>query len=170
MGCTPWTCKPCACPASRPKKEPSVSNRDTISLMGEEILHARSWNRAWITAAAGQCSSLHSQVQGELTSYRGIDIRLAYWLQGKPAEGTTFTVLLISYWELGTWIKYVGRSVMCIGSRRSKDWSTRDGQRQENSHLEWPDHIPTMIKLDMPDLSWLNFVVQSVMSDSLQPH
>ena len=48
---------------------------------------------------------------------------------------------------------------MCTGSRWSKDWSTRDGQRQENSHLEWPDHIPTMRKSDMPDLSCLNFVV-----------
>ena len=60
---------------------------------------------------------------------------------------------------------------MCIGSKWSKDWSTRDRRRQENSHCEWPDHIPTMRKLDMAGLSWLNFVVvQSVMSDSLQPH
>ena len=40
--------KPCACPASRPKKEPGVSNRDANALMKGRVYmsEARSWSDA----------------------------------------------------------------------------------------------------------------------------
>ena len=33
LGCTPQTCKPCSCPALRPKKEPGDSDRDINGLL-----------------------------------------------------------------------------------------------------------------------------------------
>ena len=44
--CTPQAYKACACPASRLKKEPGVSNRDINGLMdgGADLSEARSWS------------------------------------------------------------------------------------------------------------------------------
>ena len=39
LGCNPQAYKASACPASRPKKEPRVSNRDINGLMDKGILH-----------------------------------------------------------------------------------------------------------------------------------
>ena len=46
MGCPPQAYKPCACPASRLKKEPRVSNRDINGLMDEGTYtsEAKSWS------------------------------------------------------------------------------------------------------------------------------
>ena len=46
MGCLPQAYKSCACPASRLKKEPRVSNRDISGLMDEGTYTsgAKSWS------------------------------------------------------------------------------------------------------------------------------
>ena len=46
LGCTPQAYKACACPDSRPKQEPRVSNRDINSLMdgGAYTSEAGSWS------------------------------------------------------------------------------------------------------------------------------
>ena len=46
LGCTLQAYKACACPASRLKKEPRVSDRDINGLMdgGAYMLEARSWS------------------------------------------------------------------------------------------------------------------------------
>ena len=45
LGCTPQAYTPCACPASRPKKEPGAGNRDISGLTdgGAYMSEARSW-------------------------------------------------------------------------------------------------------------------------------
>ena len=56
--------KACACPASRPKKKPGVSDKDINGLMdgGAYTSEARSWSNR----GAGHGSSLHSQgVEGD---------------------------------------------------------------------------------------------------------
>lgn len=46
VGCIPQTSKACTCPASRPKREPGVSNRDISGLMhgGSYTSESRSWS------------------------------------------------------------------------------------------------------------------------------
>lgn len=46
LGCTPQTYKACACPTSRPKKEPGVSNRDVSGVTdgGAYTSEAGSWS------------------------------------------------------------------------------------------------------------------------------
>ena len=46
LGCTTQTYKACACPTSKPKKEPGVSNRDVRGVMdrGAYTSEARSWS------------------------------------------------------------------------------------------------------------------------------
>ena len=52
LGCTSQACKACACPASRLKKEPRVSNTDINGLMGwgAYTSEARSWSNTPLCA------------------------------------------------------------------------------------------------------------------------
>ena len=52
LDCTPQACKPCTYPASRPKKEPVVSNRATNGLMdgGAYTSEASSWSNTLYTS------------------------------------------------------------------------------------------------------------------------
>ena len=83
------------------------------------------------TWLAGHGSSLRSQGQREVTSYGGIDFRLAHQLPGKPAEGhaplsrVESSDLKLEQSLVGAWGKYVGRSVMRVGCRLVRDWSSR---------------------------------------------
>ena len=67
--CTPQAYKSCICTASRPKKEPRVSNRDVNSLMDgiAYTSEARPWSDTPL-CAAGHDGSLHSRGEEEITS------------------------------------------------------------------------------------------------------
>ena len=44
LGYTPKACKPCSCPALRPKKETGDSNRNIQGLLDRGVLHKGSWS------------------------------------------------------------------------------------------------------------------------------
>ena len=116
MGCTPQAYKACTSPASRPKKEPGVSDRDINGLTdgGAYLSGARSWSDTPPCAANSEQdgSGLRSRVGREIASYRGTASRCAHWLPGKPAEGTPLTAPLIRTipsWGLGRVCKKVSQ-------------------------------------------------------------
>ena len=98
-------CKPCACPASRPKKEPGVSNRDINDFMDRGSLpfwskvleqhSTSSCSRQEVGQTAAASAPWEDGVEGY--RYRGIDIWLAHQLPGKLTRGTPLTTPLISY-------------------------------------------------------------------------
>ena len=129
LGYTPQARKPCTCPASRRKKEHGVSNRDFSGLMDRGIYmsEARSWSDT-PTVDNGQDVAVVFAPGGwrwgawrglGVTSYGGVDIRLANRLPGKLAEGYAphHPFDMLSWWLkleqslAGAWGKYVGRSV-----------------------------------------------------------
>jgi len=78
LGSTPQTCKACACPASRLKKEPGVSKGvisglDGGAYMPEQGL-AETPHRVWVDDRQDM-AVVSSRGEGEITSYRGIDVR-----------------------------------------------------------------------------------------------
>ena len=122
LGCIPQAYKPCACPASRPKKEPRFSNRDVSGVMdgGAYTSEARSWSDTPPCAVDdGQDMAAvftpkwkkRLPVIGELMS--GGLIRY----QGNQQRGTPLTaplIRIITSWGRG---RSVGRSVRCIRYR-----------------------------------------------------
>ena len=84
MDCTPQAYKACPCPASRPKKEPRVSNRDINGLMdgGADLSEAKSWSDTPPYGADGRQEKAAvftpGRRKGEITSYRGNDVRWAH--------------------------------------------------------------------------------------------
>jgi hypothetical protein len=79
LGSTPQTCKACACPASRPKKEPGVSKgvinglMDGGAYMSEQGLAETPHHVCKATGRTWQQSAPRGE--GEITSYRGTDVR-----------------------------------------------------------------------------------------------
>ena len=110
LGCPLLACKPCACQASRPKKEPGVSNRDINALTDEGSLHV--WNnileqhptphrvqkivgRVWLWSCY--------QGQREVTNYRG----MSGWLicyQGSQQRSIHFITPLTNYQIEWRWL------------------------------------------------------------------
>ena len=94
--------KPCACPASRPKKEPRVSNRDMNGLMdggpwgwgreGDIVIRTTS---GWFVSFQGN--------QWESSTHHPFDKQSL----------------------VGAWDKYTGRLPICLGSRWSRHWLSR---------------------------------------------
>ena len=142
LDCTPQACKDYTCLASRPKKEPRVSDRDIDGLMDRGTLYVWSEVLEWHCTLcgrwwAGHDGSLLSWEKEEVTSYRGNWVRLAHGLPGKLAEGHAPHYLFdkLSWWRCSdlkvrtvtSWggSKYVGRSVMWVGCRWSRHWSSR---------------------------------------------
>ena len=104
LGCTPQAYKACACPASRPKKEPEVSNRDINGLMdgGAYTSEARSWSDTPLCAADGG---------QDMVAVFAPEVREGYQLEGNWCQvgslvtrGTSITASLIrtiTSWGLG---------------------------------------------------------------------
>ena len=103
-------CKPCACPASRPKKEPGVSNRNINDFMDRVSLPF--WSKVLEQGPGATLHLLVQQTTGRtnmaaasapwedgVEGYRcrGIDIWWAPQLPGKLTRGTPLTTPLISY-------------------------------------------------------------------------
>ena len=93
-GCTPQTCKPCTCPASRPREEPGIGDRDINGLMdgGTYTSKAKSWSNTPLRAAGGgqdMAVIFATRGRGRVPVIGGNDIKLAYRLPGKPAERRT---------------------------------------------------------------------------------
>ena len=92
LGCTLQVYKPCACPASRLKKELRDSDRDINGLMdaGAYMSEARSWSDTPLCAAdSGQDMAAVFVPGGRLPVIGGTEVRLAHKLPGKLPEGHT---------------------------------------------------------------------------------
>ena len=79
-----------ACPPSRPRKEPRGGDRDVRGLIpvGTFMSEGRSWRDVPLgVAGVGQDTAAIFLVGGEVADTKGIDLRLAHPLPGKPAEG-----------------------------------------------------------------------------------
>ena len=105
LSCTPQACKPCTSPASRPKKEPGVSDSNGLIDGWSYTSGAKGFWRdipPWTAGRrwAGQgSSSLCSWENRGATSYRRvIDIRLAIGYQGNQRRGTALSA---------SWAKYL---------------------------------------------------------------
>ena len=76
----------------------------------------------------------------ETTSYRGIDMRWAHQLPGKPAEGHTppgpFDE---NNHQLGPGASTQAGQSCAQGLGEAGTGRARDYREQENSHVEWPD-------------------------------
>ena len=83
------TFRPYACPASRLKKEPRVSNRDINGLVNGRayMSEVRSWMTSHNVQKMGGRTwhRLHSKGKGKLPGIGKIGIRLVYQLAGKLA-------------------------------------------------------------------------------------
>ena len=81
MGYPSQAYKACAFPASRPKKEPRVSNRDISSLMDGEATAHRVQRLVGRTRGQDVVAVFPPRVgvsvRGKIASYRGIDVRWA---------------------------------------------------------------------------------------------
>ena len=91
-GCTLQACKPCTCPAPRPKEEPRVSDRDISGLMGGAayVSETRSWSDTPSWAADSRqdlVAYLAPGGRGRLPVIGGVNLRLAHRLPGKLAGG-----------------------------------------------------------------------------------
>ena len=80
---TPQAYKACACPASRPKKEPRAQDRDSGLLDGGSYMsEARSWSDTSPCVADGgqDMAAVFALGKGRLPVTGGCDVRLAHWL------------------------------------------------------------------------------------------
>ena len=79
---SPQTCKCCNCPATRPKKEPRVSDRDISGLMdvGSYMSEARSWSDTSLCVVDdGQyMAAVFALGKGRLPVIGGIGFRWAH--------------------------------------------------------------------------------------------
>lgn len=123
MGSTPQVHKPCVCPASRPKKEPRVSDRYINGLMDREDLTCLEqgpgvtphWVQPMLVRALNRSSLPRGK--GRLPVIGGTDIRLAHQLTGTPLTASFIRMIT-------SWGKYVERSVLWLGCRCSWHWSS----------------------------------------------
>lgn len=90
--------------------------------------------------------------RGRLAVTGGVRSAWHHGYQGNLQGSMPFTAPFISDWEQslpGAWDKYVGSSVMWVGCRWSRPWSSRRWggggvmyREHEKSPLEWRDHTP----------------------------
>lgn len=93
--CRTEPCSPtntCACPTSRWKKSPELATKTSVVWWKGELTCLKQSPRATshrILWSAGRWhgGSLSAREEGEIASYKRIDIRLTHQLLGKPAEG-----------------------------------------------------------------------------------
>lgn len=90
LGCSPQVYKSYACPDSRPKKEPGVSDRDISSLLngGSDMSEAKSWSDTHKCAAEGKqdlVGVFTLLVRRRLPVIGEIDARLAFRSPGRLA-------------------------------------------------------------------------------------
>lgn len=122
LGCTPQVFRACTCPASRLKKEPSVSNRDISGLMNGGSLHV--WSRILEQHPTSSQLTGHGAVfapqggggEGEIASY--IDRNRHQVGSSVTRETSRGARPSLSQ----TWDKYVGRPVMWVACRWSRYW------------------------------------------------
>ena len=81
LACTLKACKPCGCPASRPKNEPGDSNRDISGLL-DRGLYTKGPGVTLHCVQAGHGSSLSYSGRRRLPFTGGIDVRWAHQLPG----------------------------------------------------------------------------------------
>ena len=80
LDCTPQAFKACAHPTSRWKKEPGINNKNLMG-RGAYTSEAGFWSDTLLrTEDSGQGLSaiLALRKEGEITSYRGVEVRWTY--------------------------------------------------------------------------------------------
>ena len=90
LGCTPQTCKPCACPASRQKKEPWSQQQRHQWFNGRGSLHVWSKVLEWhpiVCSSHDMAAAFVPRGGGRFPVIGGVDVRLAHGLPGKLTEG-----------------------------------------------------------------------------------
>ena len=128
LGYTLRALKPCACPASRPKKKPWVSDRDISGFNGWVSLQVVLEQHSTLCGADSgktcrQILLLEAGGDGHLPGQ--LTLSGLSRLPGKPTDGTPLTAPWIRTITSWAWGKCGGRSVRWVGCRWNRWWSSR---------------------------------------------